>query len=68
MEFKDVDGAMPIVWQDHCFKSAGPEGSLVQWLRLCLPMQGVQVPSLVGKLRSQVSIAKKTKHKLEQYC
>ena len=61
MEFKDADGTVPIVWQDHCFESAGPEGSLVQWLKLYLPMQRVQVPSLVGELRSQVSHSQKTK-------
>ena len=28
---------------------------VVQWLRLCLPMQGVWVQSLVRELRCQVS-------------
>ena len=32
-------------------KESAPGTSLaVQWLRLCLPMQGVQVRSLVGEL------------------
>ena len=32
-------------------KESAPGTSLaVQWLRLCLPMQGVQVQSLVGEL------------------
>ena len=34
---------------------------VVQWLRLCLPMQGVQVPSLVGELRSHMPPGQKTK-------
>ena len=33
----------------------------VQWLRLCLPMQGVQVQSLVGQLRSHMPRGQKTK-------
>ena len=33
----------------------------VLWLRLRLPMQGVQVRSLVGELRSHVSRGQKTK-------
>ena len=35
--------------------------SLVQWLRLCLPMQGVQVQSLVGELRSHVPLDQQNK-------
>ena len=27
---------------------------MVQWLRICLPMQGTQVQSLVGELRSHM--------------
>ena len=33
----------------------------VQWLRLHLLMQGVQIPFLVGKLRSHMPQAKKLK-------
>ena len=33
----------------------------VQWLRLCLPMQGVRVRSLVGELRSHMPRDQKTK-------
>ena len=33
----------------------------VQWLRLCLPMQGVWVQSLVGELRSHTLQGQKTK-------
>jgi len=33
----------------------------VQWLRLCLPMQGVQVQSLDGELRSYMPHSQKTK-------
>ena len=38
---------------------------MVQWLRLCLPMQGAQLRSLVGELRSHMlrSVAKKKKKK-----
>ena len=34
---------------------------VVCWLRLCLPMQGVQVRFLVGKLRSHMPVAPKNK-------
>ena len=39
---------------------------VVQWLRLCLPVQGLRVQSLVGELRALA--AKKPKHKQKQYC
>ena len=32
---------------------------MVQWLRVCLPMQGTWVPSLVGELRSHMLWAAK---------
>ena len=45
---------------------------MVQWLRLCLSMQGIQVQSLVRKLKSYVLCRRKqnkTKHKKkQQYC
>ena len=34
---------------------------MVQWLKLCLPMQGVWVPSLVRELRSHMPHSHKTK-------
>ena len=34
---------------------------VVQWLRLHLPVQGVQVQSLVGELRSHMPQGQKTK-------
>ena len=34
---------------------------VVQWLRFCLPMLGVQVPFLVGELRSHMFLGHKTK-------
>ena len=41
----------------------------VQWLRLCLPMQGVQVQSLVGELRSPMPRGQKNQNiKQKQYC
>ena len=36
---------------------------VVQWLRLCLPMQGIRVRSLVGKLDPMGIGAKKKKKK-----
>ena len=39
-----------------------------QWLRLCLPMQGVWVQSLVGELRSHVSCGQKEQKINKQYC
>ena len=54
-------------YQNH--KEPSPGTSLeVQWLRLRLPMQGVQVRSLVGELRSHVPHSQKTKTKQKQYC
>ena len=42
---------------------------VVQWLRLHLPMQGVQIPSLVGELRRpHASQPKKQNTKQKQYC
>ena len=42
---------------------------MVQWLRLCLPMQGVQVRSLVGELRYHMPPVQKAKNiKQRQYC
>ena len=41
----------------------------VQWLRLCLPMQGVWVRSLVGELRSHMPLSQKNQNiKQKQYC
>ena len=43
---------------------------VVQWLRLCLPMQGVQFQSLVMELRSHMAHAAKTLKRKQQkkYC
>ena len=50
---------------------------VVQWLGLCLPLQGVWVPSLVGKLRCHMPHGQKAKQnsrklfvsiKQKQYC
>ena len=42
---------------------------VVQWLRLCLPMQRAWVQSVVKQLRSLIPRAKKPKHKQQkQYC
>jgi len=41
----------------------------VQWLRLCLPIQGLQVQSLAGELRSHMPHGQKKKKKSQkQYC
>ena len=45
----------------------GGTSLVVQWLRLRLPIQGVQVRSLVGNLRSHMPRSQKTK-KQKQYC
>ena len=42
-----------------------PGGPVV---RLCLPMQGLWVRSLVEELRSHMPHNKNTKHKAEAYC
>ena len=36
---------------------------VVQWLRLCLPMQGLRVESLVGEPRSHIPPGQKTPQK-----
>ena len=42
---------------------------VVQWLKLCLPMQGVRVGSLVEELGSHMPSAKKNQNiKQKQYC
>ena len=42
---------------------------VVQWLRLCLPMQGVWVQSLVGELRFHMPDVRKNQGiKQKQYC
>ena len=42
---------------------------VVQWLSLCLPMQGVQIQSLVGELRSHMPHGQNTKNiKQKQNC
>jgi len=47
---------------DQNFKKITLGTSLVvQGLGFCLPMQGVQFPSLVGELRSHVPLGQKTK-------
>ena len=44
----------------------GMDFLVVQWLRLCLPILGVQAPFLVGELRfPHVSWPKKPKQKTE---
>ena len=40
---------------------------MVQWLRLHFPIQGVQVQSLVGELRSHKPLGQKAKTKQKQY-
>ena len=41
----------------------GTSPLVVQWLRLYLPMQGVQIQSLVGGLRSHVPHGQKNQNK-----
>ena len=42
---------------------------MVQWLRLCLPVQGVRVRFLVGELRSHMPLRPKNQNiKQKQYC
>ena len=44
-----------------CLKWVTGTSLVVQWLGLCLPMQGVQVRSLVGELGSHMPRVQKTK-------
>ena len=49
-------------------KSTAETSQAVQWLRLHLPVQSVQVPPLMEKLRSHVSRPKHQNIKQKQYC
>ena len=42
-------------------KECGGTSLVVQWLRLCLPMQGVQVRTLIRELRSHMPCGQKSK-------
>ena len=67
-------------WPPHCimletsvpfYRISGMLGTFlaVQWLRLRLPMQGVQLRSLVGELRFHMPHGQKTQNiKQKQYC
>ena len=51
--------------QREAFAKMGRAGTPLedQWLRVCLPIEGVPVPSLVGELRSHMSPGQKKKKK-----
>ena len=49
-------------------RESGGISLVAQWLRLCLPMQGLWVRSLVRQLRSHIPGGQKTKTKQKQYC
>ena len=53
------------VMQREAFAKMGRAGTPLedQWLRVCLPIEGVPVPSLVGELRSHMSPGQKKKKK-----
>ena len=42
-------------------KNTCGDSLVVQWLRLCLPMQGVQVRTLIRELRSHMPYGQKSK-------
>ena len=51
-----------VIWVKDLMETKWAETSLVvQWLRLCLPLQGVRVWSLLRELRSHMSHGQKTK-------
>ena len=52
---------MSMSWEEHKSRSQAGTSLAVQWLRLCLPMQGLWVRSLVGKLRSHMPCGQKPK-------
>ena len=54
---KTFSGHNEIIRKTYCLGTS----LAVQWLRLHLPMQGVQVGSLVGELRSHMPWGQKTK-------
>ena len=53
------------VMQREAFAKMGRAGTPLedQWLRVCLPIEGVPVPSLVGELRSHMSPGQKKNKK-----
>ena len=55
--------SMPILLIKMCRYDATSLGTslVVQWLRLCLPMQGVRIHSLFGDLRSHMPCGPKSK-------
>ena len=55
------------VMQREAFAKMGRAGTPLedQWLRVCLPIEGVPVPSLVGELRSHMSPGQKKKNKTQ---
>ena len=54
-------------WRQLLLKSCLGTSLVVQGVRFCLPMQGMQVQSLVGELRSTCLLAKKQNLKQKQY-
>ena len=54
-------------WRQLLLKSCLGTSLVVQWVRFCLPMQGMQVRSLIGELRSTCLLAKKQNLKQKQY-
>ena len=64
-------GSLVTYWLDVSFQFSFKlveTGLVVQWLRLCLTMQGMRVWSLAGDLRSHMPRGQKTKTKQKQYC
>ena len=55
------------VMQREAFAKMGRAGTPLedQWLRVCLPIEGVPVPSLVGEIRSHMSPGQKKKKKTQ---
>ena len=61
----------PIIMKgmNHLIKDTPGTSLAVQWLRLCLPVQGVWVQSLVGELRSHMPHSQKYQSiEQKQYC
>ena len=70
-----IQGTSESMWESHTIENAAavrsdhPGTSMTaHWVRLCLPMQGLWVPSLVGELRSHMLCNQKTKTKQKHYC
>ena len=65
-EDRRIRGQQRTRWLDGLYVGTS---LVVLWLRLHLPVRGVQIQSLIGELKSHMTCDQKTQNiKLKQYC